>query len=73
MASLSLSDFLADSIHFANLAPGQTVRLTMVKRLYGVPDGPYSVVIFADRLDQVAETDETDNYAIVRGVTVPPH
>jgi len=31
------------------------------------------LICFADRLDQVAETDKTDNYAIVRGVQIPPH
>jgi hypothetical protein len=28
--------------------------------------GEYAVIGFVDRADQVAETDETDNYAIVR-------
>jgi chitodextrinase len=64
---VTLSDFLADSTHFANLAPGQTVRLTMVKRLYGVPDGPYSVVVFADRPGDVSETNEANNRLTVAG------
>jgi hypothetical protein len=31
------------------------------------------VIAFVDRLDQVIEIDETDNYQIVRNVAIPPH
>jgi hypothetical protein len=64
---VTLADFLADSTRFANLAPGQTVRLSTVKRLYGIPDGPYSVVVFADRPQDVSETDEANNRLTVAG------
>jgi hypothetical protein len=64
---LTLCDFLADSTHFANLAPGQTVRLSITKRLYSVSDGPYSVVVFADRPDDVSETNEANNRLTIAG------
>jgi len=64
---LTLGNFLADSTRLANLAPGQTVRLTMVKRLYGIPDGPYSFVAVADRPDDVSEINEGNNRLTVAG------
>ncbi|MCX8038140.1 MAG: hypothetical protein N3D11_14010 [Candidatus Sumerlaeia bacterium] len=35
--------------------------------------GVHTIICYADRLDQVIETDETDNYAVQRNVLVPPH
>ena len=64
---LTLGDFLADSNRLANLAPGQTARLTVAKHLYGVPDGPYSVVVVADRPGEVAEADESNNRRVIAG------
>ena len=64
---VTLADFLADSTRFANLAPGQTVRISTAKRLYGIPDGPYSVVVFADRPQDVSETNEANNRLTVAG------
>jgi len=64
---VTLTDFLADSDHVANLAPGQTVHLSAAKPLYSVPDGPYTVVAAADRPGEVAETNEANNRAIVAG------
>jgi len=64
---VTLADFLADSTRLANLAPGQTVRISTAKRLYGIPDGPYSVVVFADRPQDVSETDEANNRLTVAG------
>jgi hypothetical protein len=62
---VTLGDFLADSNRLSNLAPGQTVQLSTTKRLYGLPDGPYSVVVVADRPSEIAETDESNNRRVV--------
>ena len=67
--------FVCDSIHVDNLAPGwEEIALSpLLRPLYEIPTGQYVVIGSIDRLDQVAETDETDNYAIVRGVNISPH
>jgi hypothetical protein len=64
---VTIRDFLADSTHFANLAPGQTVRLSTTKQLYSIPDGPYSVVVFADRPGNVEEANEANNRLTIAG------
>jgi hypothetical protein len=64
---VTLSDFLTVSDRIANLAPGATVRLTSAKSLTGVPDGPYSVVVFADRPRDVSDTDEVNNRRVIAG------
>jgi len=64
---LTLNDFLTISDWVTNLAPGATVRLSSVKSLCGIPDGPYSVVVFADRPGDVTEADETNNRCVVAG------
>ena len=38
-----------------------------------VEEADITAAVTIDRPDQVIETDETDNWAIVRGVTVLPH
>jgi len=66
--------FACDSIRVDNLAPGGAVNLAdHARSFYDLPSGQWVVTGFADRLDQVAEPDETDNYAVVRGIQVPPH
>jgi len=64
---LTLSDFLSVSDRVANLAPGARARLSSAKALWGVPDGPYSVVVFADRPGDVTEADRANNRAGVSG------
>jgi V8-like Glu-specific endopeptidase len=55
--------FLCDSIHVSNLAPGQAIDLSVYPRtLYSTPSGTFMVGVMADRLDQVSERDETNNY-----------
>ena len=66
--------FACDSIYVDNLAPrGQMDLGNFTRRIYDMPTGQYAVIGFVDRLDQVAETDETDNYAFVRNVMILPH
>jgi hypothetical protein len=64
---LTLCDFLTVSDYIADLAPGKRVQLASVKPLWGIPDGPYSVVVFADRPNNVDETDEGNNRRVVAG------
>jgi hypothetical protein len=72
---LTLSTFLADSERIDNLAPGQSVRLSKTKPLNSIADGPYTVVIAADRPGDVAESNEGNNRLPVVGkrlLTVRP-
>ena len=64
---LTLHYFLAKSDLIENLAPGEALSLVQAKPLYSVPDGPYSVVIVADRPGNVAETNEANNRFVVAG------
>jgi hypothetical protein len=64
---LTLCNFLTVSDHIANLAPGARVRLASAKPLWGIPDGPYSVVVFADRPGNVSESNESNNRRVIAG------
>ena len=64
---VTLCDFIAASDAIAVLGPGATIHRSTVKRLTGVPDGPYTVVVVADRPATVAESDETNNRRAVGG------
>jgi len=64
---VTLCNFLAVSDHVANLAPGAQVRLATAKPLWGIPDGPYSVVVFADRPRDVSDSDLTNNRRVIAG------
>jgi len=70
-----LGDFLSNSIHVDNLGPGEVISFTEYEltAYNSIPGGEYTLIAIADRLDQVVETDETDNYKIVRHVTIPTH
>jgi len=60
--------FLCDSIFVNDLAPGATIDLSTYSRvLYGTTPGTFLVGVVADRLDQVSERDETNNYQFVDG------
>jgi len=48
---VTISDFLTDSDWITGLGAGQTIRVSARKRLYGIADGPYTVVVFANRPD----------------------
>ncbi len=69
-----LEFFLCDSIPVADLAPGTSVSLAAFPRtLYtAMPLGSVALILFPDRNDQVAETNETDNFAILRNRTIAP-
>jgi hypothetical protein len=64
---VTLSAFLGDSDRVANLAPGRRVAFTTAKPLYSIADGPYSIVVAADRPGSVTETDETNNRKVIAG------
>jgi len=60
--------FLCDSIPVGNLAPGAAIDLSQYPRtLYGTPSGTFMVGVLVDRLDQVSERDETNNYEFLDG------
>jgi len=64
----SMDFFLCDSIGVANLAPGQAIDLSKYARtLYAVPSGVFMVGVVVDRLDQINELDETNNYLFLDG------
>lgn len=46
---MTLDMFLADSLPINDLAAGQTYHLNLTRAVYDVPDGPYTVVVTADR------------------------
>jgi len=62
---LTLDRFLADSIRIAGLAPGETYQISLTKSLYAIPDGPYTVVVAADRPGQVSDGNRLNNRAVV--------
>lgn len=65
-------DFLlCDSILVSNLAPGEAVNLAAYPRtLYNAPAGTFRVGVVTDRLDQVNELDETNNYQFIPAVQI---
>ena len=64
---VTLSNFLAISDVASNLAPGESRHTSSTKSLLGIPDGPYSVVVLADRLNHVAEADKLNNRRVIAG------
>jgi len=64
---LTLDQFLADSVYVPGIPGAGSFSFAQSRFLYGVPDGPYTVVFTADRPREVRESDETNNRAIVRG------
>ena len=58
---LTLSDLLVESVPVSGLWPGQSANIFFTRPLYSIPDGPYTFVVVADRLGQVAETMENNN------------
>lgn len=68
LGGLSLDQFLADSILVPDVPPGTSYTITFLGRsLYSIPDGPYTVTIVADRLNQVAESNKSNNRRVVYG------
>jgi len=65
-----LADFLTQSDRITDLAPGTHVRLQSIKPLSGIPDGPYTVVVFADRPGSVVETNKANNRLAIAGKRV---
>lgn len=63
---------ICDSIFVETLRPGQQVFLTPYQRtLYrNVPPGEYSIVCVVDRPDNIAETDESDNFMVTNKVAI---
>jgi hypothetical protein len=69
-----LDRFARDSIQMDNLDPATVDVYYGQSFLYdSVPAGEYSLIVFVDRLDQVIETDETNNYVLLRHFVIPPH
>jgi len=64
---VTLSDFLAISDVVSSLAPGEARHVGFTKSLTGVPDGPYSVVAYADRPNDVTETNKVNNRRVIAG------
>lgn len=65
--------FLCDSLYVADLAPGAAIDLsTLTRTLYPCPAGTFPVGCVADRIDQVNELDETDNYQFIGPVQISP-
>jgi hypothetical protein len=69
----SLDFMICPSIHVPNVPAGGSVYLWGAKRpLYNwVPPGQYTIVLFADRPEEVIETNETDNYIVLRKFSIP--
>ncbi|KPL07929.1 hypothetical protein AMJ85_09185, partial [candidate division BRC1 bacterium SM23_51] len=60
--------FLCDSIGVGNLRPGEAINLSDYPRtLYATPAGVFMVGVLIDRIDQVSERDETNNYLFLDG------
>jgi hypothetical protein len=69
-----LDFILCDSIKIENLAPGEMIDLAEYWCIMyrDVPPGNYGIVCFVDRVDQVNETDESDNYQFLRDQSIVP-
>jgi len=65
---------LCDSIYIDNLRPGQQVFLQPYQRTvyWNVPTGEFTIICIADRPDNIAEANETDNYKFARHVKIVP-
>ncbi len=64
---LTVSYFLANSARPGPINPGAIHPYSASLPLYGLPDGPYTVVIMADRPNEVAESNENDNRVVIGG------
>jgi hypothetical protein len=72
---ITLDQFLCDSVRLDAIAGKGSFSLNMTKPLASIPDGPYTVVYVVDRLNEVPETMEWDNRAVVaskRLLTIRP-
>lgn len=68
---LMLDQFLVQSLKLeSGLAAGEAYPWSTTATLYGIPDGPYTVVFAVDRPNEVEENDERDNRAVVEGKRV---
>jgi subtilase family serine protease len=69
-----LDYMLCDSVRVDNLAAGQAHTLANHTATVSsaIPAGSYAVGCFIDRIDQVNETDESDNYRFLSNRTVGP-
>jgi hypothetical protein len=70
----TLDFIISDSIRVPNLAPGEVLTLTdHTATMYGwIPPGTYAIGCYVDRADQVGETEESDNYILVRNQQIVP-
>jgi len=67
LGGLSLDELVADSVWIPDIAAGGAVDLSLTRTLYSIPDGPYTIVVVADRLNEVIETNESNNRMAVAG------
>lgn len=63
----SNSIFVTNSVLLGPYVPGGWESYATQLPLWSIPDGPYTIVMQADRPNQVAESDETDNRVVVGG------
>jgi len=64
---LTLDAFLCDSLAVSSLAAGQSIHYPLTRPLYAIPDGPYSVVVVADRIGQVSDSEPLNNRRVIVG------
>jgi hypothetical protein len=75
LGGLSLDEFLADSERVPGIPAGGAVDLNLTRSLYSIPDGPYAITVVADRLNEVGDSNRTNNRRAVaakRLLTVRP-
>ena len=65
---------VAPSVRVDNLAPGATFALTdcSPNAFSWLPPGSHAIGCFVDRLDQVGETNEVDNYRFLKNRMIAP-
>jgi len=66
---LTLDTFLCESVLVPNLVAGQSAGNLVPpgRPIYAIPDGPYSVVVVADRLGQVSDSAPLNNRRAIAG------
>ncbi|MCX8038062.1 MAG: hypothetical protein N3D11_13615, partial [Candidatus Sumerlaeia bacterium] len=64
---LTLDAFIADSQAVGGLDVWGAYTFNTPRSLYALPDGPYTVVMVADRPNQVGEYDEGNNRRVIAG------
>jgi hypothetical protein len=62
--------FLVDSLPIVNLAPGERRNQQIERAVYALGDGEYSLLVIADRLNMVYESDEENNRFAPAGKTL---